>query len=79
MKHEIIHQCFFNLHDSTFQRLRSERTSRLRENQNKENEICLEFVSKVIKTGSGKFQWLLLILILPENKLFHKYQVLVIY
>ena len=56
MKHEIIHQCFFNLHDSTFKRLCSEPTSHLRENQKKENEICLEFVSKVIQISSGKFQ-----------------------
>ena len=46
----------------------------------KENEIRSEMkcVSKIVKICSGKFEWLLLILILPENKLLHKYQILTI-
>ena len=48
--------------------LRSEPTRRFRED-----------VSKVVKICSGKFQWLLLILILPKNKLLHKYQILIDY
>ena len=39
----------------------------LRENQNKETEMCLKCTSKHVKISSTKFQWLLLILILPEN------------
>lgn len=40
----------------------------------------LEYVvAKLFKICSGKFQWLLLILILPENKPLCKYQVLAIY
>ena len=55
-------------------RLRSEPTSRLRKNQNKEDKIVWRF-----KICSGKIQLLLLILVLPENKLLRKYQILVIY
>ena len=61
--------------------LRSGPISRLRENQNKENEICfaMKCVSAVVKICSRTFKWLLLILILLGNKHFHKYHILVIY
>ena len=55
-------------------RLRSEPTSSLRENQNKADKIVWRF-----KICSVKIQLLLLILLLPENKLLRKYQILVIY
>ena len=48
-------------------------------NKNKENEICLECVSKIVEICSGKFSWLLLIFVSPENKLLDKFQILVIY
>ena len=42
----------------------------LRQNQNKEKEICLEFVATVVKVFPGKFQ--LRLLVLPENQLLLK-------
>ena len=65
-------------------RLHCEPKSPLRENQNKENETCFEMkcVSVAFKICSEKFEWLSLILIyliLIKNKLFHKYQIYVIY
>ena len=56
------------------ERLRSEPTSHFRENQNKEDKIVWRF-----KICSEKIQLLLLILVLPQNKLLRKYQILVIY
>ena len=52
----------------------------LREDQNHENEMCsgMKYVLSVVKICSQKCEWLLLILFLLKNKLFHKYQVLVI-
>ena len=46
------------------ERLRSKPTSRLTENQSKENEICpgAKCVSGSITICSGKFKWLLLTL-----------------
>ena len=63
------------------ERLRFEYASCLKENQNKENERCskIKSVPAVGKTCSGKFEYLLLISILPENKLLHKYPILTIY
>ena len=56
------------------ERLRSEPTSHFRENQNKEDKIVWRF-----KICSEKIQLLLLILVLPQNKLLRKYQILLIY
>ena len=64
----------FNRSQWRLKRMPLECRSRVRDNQNKENEaseICLLF--------SGNFNWLLLILILLENKLLHKYQVFVFF
>ena len=49
----------------------SEPTSYLREIRVRDNEICsgMKCVSVVIEVCSGKFKWLLLIIILPESKL----------
>ena len=51
---------------------RSERANRLRENENRENEICsrMKRTPAVAKICSGKFGRLLLITILPENNFF---------
>ena len=51
--------------------MRSKLTGRLKENQNKDNEICsgMKKSSTVVKICSRKFEWLLLILILLKNKL----------
>ena len=46
------------------------KTIYLRQNQNKEKEICFEFVATFAKVFPGKFQ--LRILVLPENKLLLK-------